>query len=357
MATKKYLSLERLAEYDALIKAEIAQGDESAKSYADSAATTVKNDLLNGAGEAYDTLKELGDLINVNTDALQALETVATNKADKSDVTTLQELVGETSVDERIETAFANSGANIITPLVPYDSALSSDGSRMNLKFHLEEMEFGKTYGIQSISNVSNYYIIFTVTCDDGTVKNAYAALGNFAGALFKIAGNASSPDFYYLTAGNTLYSVVIDWSDKSTANNVKITYKPIALTTTNTFEFVPTSNYHPATKKYVDDNFASKADVENIDLSVYETKEDSQTKYDAIVNAKADWNQNDSDAVDYIKNRTHYEDGETVHQLDEKFIPDTIARISDFTAITNEEIDEICGASITPASENEVTF
>lgn len=63
-----------------------------AKTYADSAATKVKNDLLNGAGGAYDTLKELGDLIDVNVDAIDALETVAAGKADKnhthSDVTT-----------------------------------------------------------------------------------------------------------------------------------------------------------------------------------------------------------------------------------------------------------------------------
>lgn len=72
----------------------------SAKAYADSAATTaatnVKNDLLNGAGAAYDTLKELGDLIDDNADAIDALETVAAGKADKthshaiSDVTNLQ---------------------------------------------------------------------------------------------------------------------------------------------------------------------------------------------------------------------------------------------------------------------------
>ena len=54
-----------------------------AKSYADSAATQVKNDLLNGAGAAYDTLKELGDLINENVNAIDALETVASGKADK----------------------------------------------------------------------------------------------------------------------------------------------------------------------------------------------------------------------------------------------------------------------------------
>lgn len=72
MATKKYLSLDRLTEYNDLIKA-----------YADNAATTIKNELLNGAGEAYDTLKELGDLISENVNAIEALETVATGKADK----------------------------------------------------------------------------------------------------------------------------------------------------------------------------------------------------------------------------------------------------------------------------------
>lgn len=51
-----------------------------AKSYANG----IKNDLLNGAGDAYDTLKELGDLIDENTDAIDALETVAAGKADKS---------------------------------------------------------------------------------------------------------------------------------------------------------------------------------------------------------------------------------------------------------------------------------
>lgn len=50
--------------------------------FATNAANAIKNDLLNGAGEAYNTLKELGDLIDENTDALEVLETVATNKLD-----------------------------------------------------------------------------------------------------------------------------------------------------------------------------------------------------------------------------------------------------------------------------------
>ena len=76
----------------------------SAKEYADSAATTaantVKNDLLNGAGTAYDTLKELGDLIDDNADAIDALETVAAGKADKTHSHAIADVSGlQTALD------------------------------------------------------------------------------------------------------------------------------------------------------------------------------------------------------------------------------------------------------------------
>jgi hypothetical protein len=58
----------------------------------ETAKADVKNDLLNGAGEAYDTLKELGELIDENTDAIGALETIAINKANKVDVYTKAEV-------------------------------------------------------------------------------------------------------------------------------------------------------------------------------------------------------------------------------------------------------------------------
>ena len=32
-----------------------------------------------------------------------------------------------------------------------------------------------------------------------------------------------------------------------------------------------------------------------------------AQAKYDTIISAKADWNQNDETAIDYVKNRTHW--------------------------------------------------
>lgn len=41
------------------------------------AARIMKDDILNGAGAAYDTLKEVGVLIEENKEAIEALETIA----------------------------------------------------------------------------------------------------------------------------------------------------------------------------------------------------------------------------------------------------------------------------------------
>ena len=82
---------------DAQTKATSAET--AAKAYAKEYADGIKDSLLNGAGDAYDTLQELGALIDENTDAIDALEQIATNKADKvhehqiSDVIELQTIL------------------------------------------------------------------------------------------------------------------------------------------------------------------------------------------------------------------------------------------------------------------------
>lgn len=57
------------------------------------------------------------------------------------------------------------------------------------------------------------------------------------------------------------------------------------------------------------------------------------------------DWDQNDPKSKEYIKNRPFYEDKSgVVHQLDEKFIPDTIARTSDIedSILDTADIDDL---------------
>ncbi|MCD7999045.1 MAG: hypothetical protein LUH21_17660 [Clostridiales bacterium] len=78
--------------YSAIIGAD-ATVLSNAKSYADTVGTNVKNELLGGAGEAYDTLKELETAIEKHIDAYDALLLVVGGKADK------------TYVDDQISTA------------------------------------------------------------------------------------------------------------------------------------------------------------------------------------------------------------------------------------------------------------
>lgn len=73
-----------------------------AKTYADNAANTVKNDLLNGAGGAYDTLKELGDLIDDNKDAIDALNDVAAGKANATHTHTVANITDLTATADEL---------------------------------------------------------------------------------------------------------------------------------------------------------------------------------------------------------------------------------------------------------------
>ena len=66
--------------------------------------------LVNSAPETLDTLSELAGAMENNSDAIEALETIATSKAAQSDldvtnanVAALQGLVGDTAVDKQIE--------------------------------------------------------------------------------------------------------------------------------------------------------------------------------------------------------------------------------------------------------------
>ena len=59
----------RETQYKAYVNNKLEECKEQSKEYADS----IKNDLLNGAGEAYDTLKELGDALEGNKDVIATL--------------------------------------------------------------------------------------------------------------------------------------------------------------------------------------------------------------------------------------------------------------------------------------------
>ena len=65
-----------------------------------------------------------------------------------------------------------------------------------------------------------------------------------------------------------------------------------------------------------------------------------------------SDYNQNNPNKSDHIKNRPFYEDdnGNVVKKLDEKFIPDSIARTEDverIVGIANTELESILNGGV----------
>ena len=309
------------------------------KTYADNVGLNIKNDLLNGAGDAYDTLKELGGLIDDNKDAIDALREVATNKADKDH--------NHDDVYETLENA-----------QLKYDTVVASkaDKSHTHVWNDLEDKPFGeevtKTNVIEwngdttnrlyvetdtDVAFIGKYYHVsdYVLTLDDMpngiTTVNSSGNTNNMTFTAVKGNYCKLDNDIYYL--GTSIFIVYAD--NVSTTNfmitnsNSKVTFpkKGVyfaeymrSLTTTD-HSSIEISNTKQLDEKYisetiarteyVDNNFALKSDLDNIDLSSYETKENAQLKYDELQNSKA----NTSDLTAHTGN-TSNPHGVTLSQL-----------------------------------------
>lgn len=182
--------------YDA--KGAAAEALTSAKNYADSAASsaanTVKNDLLNGAGGAYDTLKELGDLINENTDAIDALELVATGKADKTHTHPISEVNELQTTLDRIQDL-----ANIVP-----DWNQNSESANDYIKNRTHYSVTGLTTLVDETADCSNgdYYFSNSFVIEIG---KSYTVI--FNGTTYECVG---FKDGYYPTIG----APYGDWSN-----------------------------------------------------------------------------------------------------------------------------------------------
>ena len=254
-----------------------------AKSYADSAVTTVKNDLLNGAGEAYDTLKELGELIDTNVDAIDALKTVATNKADKEHTHTISEITDMPEV--------ANADWNENDP----ESAAYIQ-NRTHYEFRSQET---------LVDNVS-----FTVEADYSDDSGTYGVLDD----PFTVSINSNSEYIVY-------------WDD---------------------------AEYYCTPFKT---NIGGGQHADAIGSKTYGRGDGDPDE--APFEIYKDWWSSDYTKLYSGDIGSHtitiIEVTSTVEKIDEKYLPDTVALKSDFeslvVAITNDEIDAICGTSIAVAN------
>lgn len=191
----------------------------SAKTYTDNVAENVKNDLLNGAGGAYDTLKELGDLIDENTDAIDALEAVAAGKADKvhthtvsniSDLTaTATELNYVDGVTSNIQTQL-NGKLGKTTYEYNAELALGSTGKVCIGKFPMYDSNI--SVEIKSTTNTTYNGTLIIATQNINTTGG-----GSYTVTVYGDASNSLTDSIkIHYGSGSNVFSVYIDlpsWS------------------------------------------------------------------------------------------------------------------------------------------------
>lgn len=179
------------AEIQETYETKAAAGDKlaEAKTYTDEAAAAVKNDLLNGAGEAYDTLKELGDLINENQDALDALETVATGKAEKEHIHAISDVVD-------LQTQLNNK------EFITFEQFSQLEGVTVELN---TETETGKRYDIIFSKEFFTDKVLKLYDEDKYTMYSFYVLAED--GSRISLMSPASMGSVTYVTFANTYYS------------------------------------------------------------------------------------------------------------------------------------------------------
>lgn len=158
----------------------------------------------------------------------------------------------------------------VILPL-PIHTTLESTSVAMNV-VNIMDLIPGVQYSTHNNpteTKKQSYRVVYV--CDDGNFKTiCNMPLPNRVVHLLKVLHYTN---YSILTVNNTIYKV--DYSKHGTVDDVQITktlqyYLPI----TNTIEYNPTNDYHPATKKYVDDRFICSDLVENVGTI---TKEEMQ--------------------------------------------------------------------------------
>ena len=228
------------------------------------AVAALKDQLLNGAGEAYDTLKELGELIDDNRDAIEALEVIAgvqsdwnqSNESAKDFIKNRTHWVEDQSIAELVcEETLDNSGQwflDFVDPDLNATYRITLNGAVYTESiYELDSYrEFGKTYYTYGIGN-----------SDLGSYPATdYISHAPFLIEIQSVAGTQDGDASYswYAHLDNSINTPVDFKLEKVTGSGEVI---------------------HQLDEKFIPDTIARMSDLENIDLSNYETKTDAAAK------------------------------------------------------------------------------
>ena len=272
---KKVSELENDSKYETEESTDIKIA--GAKSYADEAVAH----LVGSAPETLDTLEEVAKAIQDNETVVDALNAAIGSKADKSELGTKQDkLTAGDGIDIK---------DNIISvqdqlPYVIFDTKLSM----YNIGFPLTKKEGESFEVIQNFLNkkYDNFYIIIrynnysTLYAGDiAAYRGCYNdhpdlySVGKHSERFFSAATLADNgkiigtSDLSFVTEP-VLLRITLDYTvgEDGTVTLEQIELRAVPsnayLPKNNTSAFTPTKDYHPATKKYVDDAVVAKQDV-----------------------------------------------------------------------------------------------
>ena len=223
----------------------------------------IKNDLLNGAGEAYDTLKELGELIDDNTDAIDALEMLASKQSDwnQNDETAIDYIKNRTHWVEKEVNIFAGPFRNNYT--------ITQNGSWQDIQEHLQ---VGKSYVV--ICEGVKYDVICYEYTDGGFTT--YRCLGDSRKNL-SYPSRDESGEIIYGSDGLPITIVderypsdapfFIEYSLEDDGGSAYIWahhYYAISESEVSIGSYTDNFIYHPLDENYIPETIARTSDVNN---------------------------------------------------------------------------------------------
>ena len=137
----------------------------------------------------------------------------------------------------------------VIHPLPVYE--ISESPSMITYIVNIMDLKTLTTYGaIRDMNSTKYQRYRFVYICDDGKKKTIINTGDDINDTTFRVYHYGTSST---LTFNNKIYS--INYTNHSTSTDVVVTESiQKYLGIYNTQEYTPTENYHPSTKKYVDD-------------------------------------------------------------------------------------------------------
>lgn len=159
------------------------------------------------------------------------------------------ELVTKKYVDDNTQLCWLEDYEATGDRLQYADVNVSSLTSRVFYAFN-----FKKHPGVTAVRLLKSY--------DDGTIKSIIN-LGSTLEYMYLMNISSSIMTFYLKYATGIIHKCVCRFGNTSDECNFERT--PMVLLATNTYEYTPTTDYNPATKKYIDDKFIALDSMETV--------------------------------------------------------------------------------------------